>query len=325
MSVLEPTTIRAAPEKTTEPPHQEVRPAPDGPGAAARRRGERTGPAPSEVVYTPASSLRNPGRLFGEMWRDLLGSRELAWRLMRRDITAQYRQSFFGILWAFLPPIVTAVGFTLAGRAQVLNVGPTDIPYPAYIVFSMALWQTFVEALNGPLQGVTNAKQMLSRINFPREAVVLAKLGEVFFNFGIKLLLIAAVFLWYEVAVSWTALLAPLALVSLVMLGTLFGLLLTPLGVLYQDVSKGLLLAAGLWFFLTPVVYPVPRAGTFGAVVRLNPVTPLLVTARELATTGAVSGLQGFIVVSAVVAVGMLVAWVLFRLAMPLVIERMGA
>ncbi len=325
MSVLEPTTIRATPEKTTEPPHQEVRHTPDGPSAAAGRRGWRTSAAPAEVVYTPESSLRTPSKLFGEMWRDLLGSRELAWRLMRRDITAQYRQSFFGLLWAFLPPVVTAAGFTLASRAQVLNVGATDIPYPAYVVISMALWQTFVEALNGPLQGVTNARQMLSRINFPREAVVLAKLGEVFFNFGIKLLLIAGVFLWYQVPVSWAALLAPLALVSLVLLGTLFGLLLTPLGVLYQDVSKGLLLVTGIWFFLTPVVYPVPGGGTFGAVVRLNPVTPLLVTARELATTGEVSGLQAFIVVSAVTSAGLLAAWVLFRLSMPLVIERMGA
>jgi lipopolysaccharide transport system permease protein len=277
------------------------------------------------VVYTPESSLRKPLKLFRAMWRDLLASRELAWRLMRRDITAQYRQSFFGILWAFLPAIVTAVGFTLATRGQILNVGATEIPYPAYVVFSMTLWQTFVEALNGPLQGVTNAKHMLSRINFPREAIVLARLGEVFFNFGIKLPLIAAAFLWYKVTVGWAVLLAPSAVVSLIMLGTLVGLLLTPLGVLYQDVSKGLLLLTGLWFFLTPVVYPVPRAGTFGMIVRLNPVTSLLVTARELATSGDVTGLQSFIIVSALTAVGLLVAWVLFRLAMPLVVERMGA
>lgn len=325
MNVLEPTTIQATSEKRTEPPYPKADRTPDSQDTLARRRGERAASTPSEVVYTPESSLRKPSKLFGEMWRDLLASRELAWRLMMRDIAAQYRQSFFGILWAFLPPLVMAAGFTLADSANVINVGATDIPYPAYIVISVALWQTFVEALNGPLQGVTNAKQMLSRINFPREAIVLAKLGEVFFNFGIKLILIVGVFLWYKVTVSWTALLAPLALVSLIMLGTLFGLLLTPLGALYQDVSKGLLLVTGLWFFLTPVVYPVPQGGTFGAVVRLNPVTPLLVTAREWATTGAASSLNSFILVSAATLVGLLVAWVLFRLAMPLAIERMGA
>ncbi len=46
---------------------------------------------PDEVVYTPESLLRHPKQLFQQMWRDLLASRELAWRLMVRDISAQYR------------------------------------------------------------------------------------------------------------------------------------------------------------------------------------------------------------------------------------------
>ena len=117
------------------------------------------------------------------MWRDLLGSREIAWRLMVRDISAKYRQSLLGIAWAFLPSIVMAVGFTLANNARVINIGFTGLPYPAYVMFSTALWQTFVEALNGPVQAVTMAKPMLARVNFPREALILSKMGEVFFNF----------------------------------------------------------------------------------------------------------------------------------------------
>jgi lipopolysaccharide transport system permease protein len=259
------------------------------------------------------------------MWRDLLASRELAWRLMVRDISAQYRQSFLGIVWAFLPPIVMAAGFTLANDANVINVGVTDLPYPAYVMFSTALWQTFVEALNGPVQAVTTAKPMLARVNFPREALILAKLGEVFFNFAIKLILIVALFIWFRVPVSWTLILTPVALIHLVLLGTFIGIVLAPLGVLYQDVSKGLTLITGFWLFLTPVVYPVPSAGTFGFLVKLNPVTPLLVTARELATTGVVSEPLRFWVVSAITLLGLLLTWIAFRLAMPFVVERVSS
>ncbi|MEO0936498.1 MAG: ABC transporter permease, partial [Cyanobacteria bacterium J06641_2] len=53
-----------------------------------------------EAIYTPESLLRHPSRLFKQMWFDLLSSRELAWRLLIRDISAQYRQSFLGIIWA---------------------------------------------------------------------------------------------------------------------------------------------------------------------------------------------------------------------------------
>ena len=282
-------------------------------------------PSAAEVVYTPKSELRHPGRLFAEMCRDLRASRGLAWRLLVRDISAHYRQSFLGFAWAFLPPIVMALGFTLAGNAKVISIAATQLPYPAYVMFSMILWQTFVEALNGPVVAVTNAKQMLARVNFPREAIVVAKLGEVLFNFGIKLILIVAIFLWYQIPVTRAALLAPLALISLILLGTFLGLVLAPLGVLYQDVTQGLTVFTGLWLFLTPIVYPVPQNGTFAAIVKLNPVTPLLVTTRELATTGVVSDPYRFLTVSAVTLVGLFMTWVVFRLAMPFAIERVSS
>lgn len=277
------------------------------------------------IVYTPESQLRHPIQLFTQMGRDLFACRELAWQLLIRNISAQYRQSFLGIFWAFVPPIVTAIGFTFANNAKIVNIGATDIPYPAYVMFSMALWQTFTEAINGPIQAVTSAKQMLSRINFPREALILAKLGEVFFNFGIKLILIVAIFLWFQIPTTWNVILAPVALIHLVILGTSFGLLLAPLGALYNDISKSLTLIIGLWLFLTPVVFPIPQGGGLAKIVQLNPVTPLLVTTRELATTGVVSNPSAFWITSIFAIVGLLLAWVVYRLAMPFVVERMSS
>ncbi|HSM84197.1 MAG TPA: ABC transporter permease [Nodosilinea sp.] len=277
---------------------------------------------PPEIVYTPESLLRRPRFLLWTMWSDLLASRELAWRLMVRDISAQYRQAFLGVAWAFIPPIAMAVGFTLAKDANVFTVGETDIPYPAFVMFNTALWQTFVDAATGPVQAVILAKPMLSRVNFPREAIILAKLGEVGFNFGIKLILIVALFLYFRVPVSWTVILAPVALIHLILLGTLVGILLAPIGVLYQDVSKSLNMVMSFWLFLTPVIYPVPTEGAFGMLVSLNPVTPLLVTTRELATVGVLSEATNFWVVSGLTLVGLLLTWIGFRIAMPYVVER---
>jgi len=279
----------------------------------------------SPKIYSAESELRHPLRLFKTMWRDLLASREIAWRLMVRDINTRYRQSLLGFGWAILPPVVLAFGFTLAGNAKVINIADTELPYTAYVMFSMILWQTFVDALNGPVQGVANAKTMLSRINFPPEGLLLAKLGENLFNFGIKLVLIVAIFLWYGMPITWKALLAPFALLELIMLGTLIGVFLAPLGALYQDVTHGLTIFTGFWLFLTPVVYPVPDSGLFATIVKTNPVTPLLVTTRELATTGIVSDPYRFFIVSAITIVGLFLTWVVFRLGMPFAIERVSS
>lgn len=277
------------------------------------------------VVYTPESKLKHPVRLAREMGRDLLASRELAWRLMVRDISAQYRQSFLGIFWAFVPPILMAVGFTYANNADIINVGETELPYAAHVMFSAVLWQTFVEALNGPIQAVQEAKPMLAKINFPREALILGKLGEVFFNFGIKLILVVVLFVAFQMPVTAAVILAPVALVHLVLFGTAVGLFLSPLGALYQDVGRGLTVLVSVWFFLTPVVYPVPTEGTLSWLVRLNPVTPLLVTTRELATTGVVSNPVGFWLASGLAFVGLGLGWLVYRVTMPIIIERMSA
>jgi lipopolysaccharide transport system permease protein len=279
----------------------------------------------SEITYTPESSLRHPWRLFRKMGSDLLASRDLAWRLIVRDINTQYRQSLLGIFWAFVPPIAAAAGLTLASSANVLNVGSTDIPYPAYVMFSMALWQTFTESVTGPIQAIAAAKPMLAKINFPREAIILSQLGQVLFNFGIKLILIVGLFLWFKIPVTLTAILSIVALLHMIALGTAVGLFLAPIGALYEDVSKGLTLAMGVWLFFTPVIYPIPQTGGFATFVRWNPVTPLLVATRELATTGAISEPAHFWLASLVAGVGLLLAWIIYRVAMPFVIERMSA
>ncbi len=278
-----------------------------------------------EVVYTPDSRLQHPLALLKAMGQDLLASRELAWRLMVRDMSAQYRQSLLGFAWAFVPPIVTAIGLTLANNANVLNVGVTELPYPAYVMFSVSLWQTFTEALTGPLQAITTAKPMLVRINFPREAIILSKLGQIFVNFGIKLILIVGLFIWFKISVPWTIVLAPVALIHLIALGTGIGLILAPIGGLYEDVSKGLTLLIGIWLFFTPVIFPVPQSGLFATLVQLNPVTPLLVSARDLATVGMVPDSTHFGIASLLAIASLLLGWLIYRLSLPFVIERMSA
>ena len=109
------------------------------------------------------------------------------------------------------------------------------------------------------------------------------------------------------------------------MFGTAIGLFLAPMGTLYQDISRLLTIVTGMWLFLTPVVYPVPTQGVFSSIVKFNPVTPLLVTTRELATTGVISNPQGFWLVSVITMMALFIGWVLYRQAMPYVIERISA
>jgi len=122
-----------------------------------------------------------------------------------------------------------------------------------------------------------------------------------------------------------TAIYAPFGIIALIMLGLMFGILLTPLGVLYQDIEKGLLMIISVWFFLTPVVYPSPTSFPANLISTINPVSPLLITTRELITTGNISDVFSFLVVAGITLILIFLGWIIYRVAMPHLIVRMGA
>lgn len=276
----------------------------------------------SVVVYEPNSRVSHPIKLLQEMWYDLLASRELAWQLFQRDIQSQYRQSILGILWIFVPPLVTAVGLTFLREANVLNLGDTPIPYPVYVALSMTLWQTFLKTFNSTMGAARSAKVMLMKLNVPPEAFVISKVAQTLFNFLIQLIPIFFLFVWFKVGVTWTILIAPVAFIHLILFGTGMGLILSPFSCLYGDVNKAIGFVTRIWLFVTPVIYPQPREGFWAILVKINPVTPLLVTTRDLATTGDISNPTGFWIASAIAIVMTLVGWIFYRLSLPFLVER---
>ena len=80
-----------------------------------------------------------------------------------------------------------AAGLLMARNANVINISETNLPYAAYVMLSMMLWQTFTESLMAPITALQQTKPMLAKVNFLREALLLAKVGEVLFNFSLDL------------------------------------------------------------------------------------------------------------------------------------------
>ena len=278
-----------------------------------------------ETIYTTESQLLHPAALLRRMGRDLLASRELAWRLFVRNTSARYRQTALGYLWAVLPPLAATALFVLLRRSGVFSTGDIGVPYVPFLVTGLVLWQTFVDALYAPLRIVAQSKVMLVKINFPREALILAGIAEVLFNFLVRAALLAAVLAWYRIAPPASALLAPLGVVALIAVGTAIGVLLVPAAVLVQDVEQGLAIVISLWLFATPVLYPPPTTYPASLVMIVNPVSAALDTTRAWLLTGTPLYLATTGWIAALTVLVLFAGWVLYRLALPIVIERIGA
>lgn len=277
------------------------------------------------TIYTPASQIKNPFKILRETFSDLYLSRELAFRFAKRNISAQYRQSLLGILWAFIPVIISASIWIFLNGEKIVNISTTDIPYPVFVFVGIMLWQSFTEMLNAPISSVMNNKGLLSKINFPREALLMAGFLETLFNFSIRLLLIVAILTIFGVTPSYSIIYAPIGIFMLFLLGQAIGLLLLPMAMLYSDVGRGIAAVINIWMFLTPVIYPEPK-GTLGKIIgQFNPVAPLLTTTRSWLTGTQPTSLDAFFIVSVIVVLAIVLGLLLFRVALPHLIARIGS
>jgi lipopolysaccharide transport system permease protein len=279
----------------------------------------------NEKIYTPESSLKNPLKLLKDIRYDLKIGKELAWRLAVRDISALYRQSILGIIWAFILPIAHTITWIFLNSSGIVAVGETDIPYPIYVFTGTMIWAIFMESVQMPLQKTTQSKNMLAKISVPSESIILSGVYQSLFNGIIKVILVIGALLILGIYPSWYIILFPIAFFSLILVGTTLGLLLTPIGMLYTDISKALPLVMQFLMYLTPVVYPMPSDGIAGTIVKYNFMTPIIITARDFLTASTPNLLIYFLWVNLIFIALFVIVSIIYRAAMPILIERMSA
>lgn len=278
--------------------------------------------AVNETVYTP-DGLRHMGiRIWGKMGRDLWSARELIWRLVRRDISVRYRQSVFGYLWAVIPQIAMVMVFTFLTSQRILPIGEVPLPYPVFALWNLAVWHLFTQSLTACTTSLSNAGPLVSKINFPKEALVLSAIGQPVVDFLIRLLPIIAVFAWYEITPPVTVLWIPLMLVPVLLLAAGFGFFLSVLNLVMRDVANALGVFLTLAIFVTPVLYPPPVTSPFLLVNILNPFSPLLIGMQDVLTIGALSQVDMFFAATLFSMLVFTMGWRFFLLSLPRIAER---
>lgn len=258
-------------------------------------------------------------QIFGS-WREIVS---LSWRIFSRTIGAKYRKSFLGYFWMVVPALLITGGVTLASRAGVINPGETVLPYPLFVLFGTLLWQVFAEAVEVPHQAFEGARSYLTRVNFSRESIILSQLYESLITTAVRLLLA----LLLLAIVSGTDLraigLVSTCFVGAVLLGLGIGSLLMPFTLLFADLHNTLKLILSYGLFLTPAIYQPQGDGLFATLVRVNPVWPLMDSAREAAAGLALSHPQALALVLLGGILTTILGLRLVRAVSPIVVERM--
>jgi lipopolysaccharide transport system permease protein len=218
-------------------------------------------------------------------WRELWDYRDLFWEFVRRDFSAKYRQTLLGPAWFILQPLMMTAVFTVVfGRIARL---PTDNTPPVlFYLCGLLSWTYFAQTMPAIAGTFTVNAQLFSKIYFPRLTVPLSQILSNLVALGLQFATFAALWIFYRAFTDFghhpmTSLLPALGLLLLaqaqiMLLALGVGCLLAAATGKYRDLQHVLPVVVQLWFYATPIVYPlsmISRAANWRWVASLNPMT----------------------------------------------------
>lgn len=193
---------------------------------------------------------------------ELSASRELLANLVSRELRGKYKRSTLGWAWSLINPLALAAMFTLVFSVIFQAESPTGDPsglrsFPLHLLCALLPWTFLSNGMTGSIASLTGNANLVKKVYFPREVLV----GSAVLSFLVTLVIEMSV-LAVALLVAGNNVLPWLPLVALLMaLQTAFvvgvGLALSVLNVYFRDIQHFLAIFLQLWFYASPVIYPI--------------------------------------------------------------------
>lgn len=212
------------------------------------------------------------------------------WQLIKhltlREIRARYKQSFLGFLWVILNPVFQMVilSFVFSFVVRFPNLG---VPYPIFLFVGLLPWIFFDTSIGASINTLEAHSSLIKQVYFPREVLILSTIFAKMIDFFLAGTVLIILMIFYQIDITGYALLFfPIFLVQLLFMYGL-SLLLSSLNLFYRDVQHLFNLVIRLWFYITPVLYPVelfPEKWRF--IFKFNPMSVFINAYRQTLLAG---------------------------------------
>ena len=219
----------------------------------------------------------------------------------RQDFYGQFNASIGGWLWLFMTPIVHIVIYAFVFSYIFQIRAPEEFGETRFVVFMMVgylPWFAFAEAISRSTGLLIEKAPLITKVMFPVQ--VLPVVGTMVpylthaIGFGLLLAYLAAQGLF---SASWLLIPFIFFLQFLFTMGLVA--VLSAICVFLRDLQQIVMLSITIWFFLTPIIYPISmiREESIRALFLLNPMHSFVNLYREVVLLGDVSMIHLYIIV----------------------------
>ena len=216
--------------------------------------------------------------------RNLFRYRGLIQTLVARDLKARYRGSVLGFFWSFINPLLQLAIYSFVFTVVLPNRSVNLQPYALFMFVGILPWTWFSSSILESSNVLISGGNLIKKVLFPAEVLPIVTVFANMVHFFLGLPILAAFLIYYQRPLDPLELLW-FPVIVFVQLFLLLGLslLVSALTVHFRDLKDILGNLLTLWFFATPIIYPMSEAPeNFRWFLNLNPMTHLAISYQEV-------------------------------------------
>ena len=200
--------------------------------------------------------IEGESRLLDIDYSELWEYRELLSAFVVRELKVRYKQTFIGVAWVLLQPLVTMLIFTvILGRLAKL---PSDnVWYPAFALTALLPWTYFSQAVTRAGSALVGNANLVSKVYFPRILLPLSMIVAPLVDLALSLVLLFALLMYAGIPLTWKVITLPLFIFVAMLTAMGVSLFISAANVRYRDVGHAVPFLMQIWMFVSPIVYPV--------------------------------------------------------------------
>jgi lipopolysaccharide transport system permease protein len=211
-----------------------------------------------------------------QYWRDLWRYRELFYFLAWRDLLVRYKQTFVGVGWSIIRPLLTMAVLTVVfGKLGKMPSG--GVPYPLLVLCGMLPWQFFSTAMAESGNSLVQNSNLISKVYFPRLVITVSTVITSFVDFLISSVFLIVVMIWYRQAPPVAVLFLPFFVLLVFGASLGVGVWIAALMVRYRDFRFIVPFMVQFGLYISPVGFQssvVPQK--FRLLYALNPMVGII-------------------------------------------------
>jgi ABC-type polysaccharide/polyol phosphate export permease len=198
---------------------------------------------------------------------DLSQSRDLLVNLTLRELRGKYKRSVLGWTWSLVNPIAQVAIFSLVFgvllKIQIPKGHPSGIHnFPVFLFCGVLPFNFVANGLNGSMLSLLGNAGLIKKVYFRREILIVSAVMSFVVTFGIELaVLMVFVMILGSFVLPWLPMVA-LLVVILTVYAIGLGLLFSVLNVYFRDMQYLVAIGLQLWFYASPIIYPLTRVPT---------------------------------------------------------------